>query len=768
MLRKVIPVLWYPWPFDEYEYEYEYPSTPFRDGVYYPFIPNGIHPSAGTPSLLNAPPTHFPAPSMTSSCVKPTIIPFRFRPKLERVDWRRINAVDISQVVNNLDVDALQELISSVTFCCLDGELCQRCRSPVDPALVKLLQLAQLTVEWLLHCQEFLTLSLRAAEEQLEKSGKDREELLVSHGRESSLLVTQMKKQGERMKEMTAELKQRKKIICNQQSMLASSSCLIVQKCHHCDKSFLNPSFLQSHLRRRHPGEYSKHKLASQEEMHVDDELMDDLKQEINSLKEQIAQQQQALQAKAAQEKEQQSIQKELQKELDRFRAEETARMDRKIEDSRDGIRREIELLCTRNIQAMNVPLQSVELIVRWAIHNLSHHLFQDINQNQMVNHEEMKLKKQERKWKSRLQELKVHHEAEKSHLQDELSKMQLSESKQKENIQQLKEEMVSKLQEKDELIKFQLEQIKKLSNTKEVQVPELINVIQKPVENKGRQVNRKKLRQEQEEIVLKRLENLGVKHPCRGIKHSELRTILARQQSTWEGFADWVGHEDSNSAPEPQTRSWGLVQGQPLSCTLPTHTVQVSAPSLPKTLQPSPSLQIGAQPKSPPSNTKVRMRVYTNRIPPFSSDDESEDRYLNMDVHYPKHEKEKGPDSGLYQGSPVKLPTCPNNLIKMRSHPGSFSSIQPHLSATGSGEESEEDKYEDEDTDEDGEEEEKMDDDYAEDSSDISKDMDSVQLTYVEDLSQSRLGKDAEIHDQQAKLDAAERKLASCFRADD
>ncbi|XP_053710745.1 cilium assembly protein DZIP1-like isoform X1 [Synchiropus splendidus] len=736
---------------------------PFLDGVYYPFVPKGT--PAGAPSLINAPLSHFPAPSMTPSCGKSTIIPFRFRPKLERVDWRRINAVDISQVVNNLDVDALQELISSVTFCCLDGELCQRCRSPVDPALVKLLQLAQLTVEWLLHCQEFLTLSLRAAEEQLEKSSKDREELLVSHGRESNLLVSQMKKQEERMKEMTAELKQRKKIICNQQSMLASSSCLIVQKCHHCDKSFLNPSFLQSHLRRRHPGEYSKHKLTSHEETHIDDEQMENLKQEIHSLKEQIAQQQQALQAKAAQEKEQQSIQKELQNELDRFRAEEMARMDRKIEDSRDGIRREIELLCTRNIQAMNVLLQSVGLTVRRAVYSLSHHLFQDINQNQMVNHEETKLKKQERKWKSRLQELKVHHEAEKSHLLDELSRMQLSESKHKENIQQLKEEMVTKLQEKDEIIKFQLEQIKKLSNTKEVQVPELINITQKPLENKGRQVNRKKLRQEQEEIVLKRLENLGVKHPCRGIKHSELRSILARHQPTWEGFANWVGGEDSNAAPEPQSRAWGLVQGQPLSCTVPA---QVSTPPLPKTVPPSPSLQTGPPPKTPPSNTKVRMRVYTNRIPPFSSDDESEDKYLNMDVHYPKPEKEKEPDTGLYHGSPAKLPTCPNNVIKMGSPPCSLSSIQPHLSATGTGEESEDDKYDDEDTDEDGEEEERMDDDYAEDSSDVSKDTDSVQLTYVEDLNQCRLGKDADIHDQQAKLDAAERKLASCFRGDD
>lgn len=126
------------------------------------------------------------------------------------MDWRRINAVDIELVVSQLDVDALQEHISTVTFCSLDGERCQRCQSPVDPALVKLLRLAQLTVEWLLHCQEFLTLNLHAAEERLAAAGKEREQLLA-----------QQKKQEEKVKALTAELKQRRKVIRTQQSMLA-------------------------------------------------------------------------------------------------------------------------------------------------------------------------------------------------------------------------------------------------------------------------------------------------------------------------------------------------------------------------------------------------------------------------------------------------------------------------------------------------------------------------------------------------------------------
>lgn len=192
---------------------------PFHDGAYYPYTgeTQGTHSSAGIPSLLNSPLSqHSAAPGMTpssgasASASTIAILPFKFRPRRESVDWRRINAVDVDQVVSQLDVDALQEHVAGVTFCSLDGERCQRCQSPVDPALVKLLRLAQLTVEWLLHCQEFLAGNLRAAEERVAAGGRERERLLV-----------QQRKQEEREKALTAELKQRKKVIRTQQSMLS-------------------------------------------------------------------------------------------------------------------------------------------------------------------------------------------------------------------------------------------------------------------------------------------------------------------------------------------------------------------------------------------------------------------------------------------------------------------------------------------------------------------------------------------------------------------
>ncbi|XP_028293821.1 zinc finger protein Dzip1-like [Gouania willdenowi] len=57
---------------------------------------------------------------------------FKFHLRWESVDWRRIIAVD---------VDMLQEHISMVTFCSLEGGCYLRCRNPIDPSLVKLLRL---------------------------------------------------------------------------------------------------------------------------------------------------------------------------------------------------------------------------------------------------------------------------------------------------------------------------------------------------------------------------------------------------------------------------------------------------------------------------------------------------------------------------------------------------------------------------------------------------------------------------------------------------
>ncbi|XP_022065084.2 cilium assembly protein DZIP1 isoform X3 [Acanthochromis polyacanthus] len=694
---------------------------PFHDRVYYPYTSDtqGTHSSAGIPSLLNSPLSQqsangHAASGMTPSSGASAVLPFKFRPRRESVDWRRINAVDIDLVVSQLDVDALQEHIGTVTFCSLDGERCQRCQNPVDPALVKLLQLAQLTVEWLLHCQEFLTVNLRAAEERLSAAGGEREKLLA-----------QQKKQEEKMKALTAELKQRKKVIRTQQSLLAPRII----------------SSQKNHMQRRHPDEYDVQLRSDSEKK----SQMDSLKLEISGLKEQIVQQQQALAAKVAQEKEQQSMHKDLLRELDRFKAEEMARMDRKIEDSRDGMRKEMEFLYNRNIQALNEVNQNQTAKQEKSVSPVQPQPERDVDiykemQIQAIQKLEHQIKKQDKKWESRLQDINAQHESEKNQWLNELSRVQSSLSEQQERSQKMQQEMSRRLQEKEQTIRAQREQMRTISThppPKVVESPVIVSapapepkqkrvVLEEPVSalkldpiqelseeekesssiserkpvekkpepapEKKQRVNssalkrnpniKKEMRPELEQAVLKKLEKLGIKPDQKGLKNKELTSILAKVHSSRESFAKdkadyWLHREEitsaveqklggerrgSDPAPQPQIRSRNtvqVVQIRPRSSSLPSRASQVvSGVKQPKTPQPAPRTRTTTtQPKTSTPNAKTALKVLTSKTPPFSSDEDSEEEDTDMEEELPLTlPKGKSPQPRLNQAAPVQI----------------------------------------------------------------------------------------------------------------
>ncbi|XP_034533809.1 zinc finger protein Dzip1 isoform X2 [Notolabrus celidotus] len=661
---------------------------------------------------------------MTPSSGASAVLPFKFRPRRESVDWRRINAVDVDFVVSQLDVDALQDHISTVTFCTLEGERCQRCQSPVDPALVKLLRLAQLTVEWLLHCQEFLSLSLRAAEERLSAAGGERERLLA-----------QQKKQEEKVKELSGELKQRKKVIRTQQSLLAPR-IMSSHKCTECDKSFMNSSFLQNHLQRRHPDEYENQLRSDSEKK----SQIDSLKYEISGLKEQIVQQQQTLQAKAAEEKEQQSLHKDLQRELDRFKSEEMARMDRKIEDSRDGMRREMEFLYTRNIQALNEANQNHTARQEKAASPVHSQLERDVDnykemQTLAIQKLEHQLKKQDKKWESRLQEIKVQHESEKNQLLNELNRTQSSVSEQNERSQRQQQDMNRRLQEKEQTIRAQREQIRNISSnppTKVVEVPVIVTAPppepkpkrvvldsssspeRRPVERKPEPVPEKKpraaasallkrntsmnkdMRPNMEEAVIRRLEGLGVKPDQSGLRGKDLNSLLAKAHTSREDYAKgkpdfWRQREEiassvekklggqrrgSDPAPEAKTRSRQSVQVlqiRPRSSSLPSRATKVQcgpAVKQPKTPQPAPRTKTTVQPQTSTPNTKATPRSFPSKTPPFSSDEESEEEDTDLDLEEEQPQKLQSRKSPQPRLNPVQIRSSKASAVQPRQPP--------------------------------------------------------------------------------------------------
>ncbi|XP_014906065.1 cilium assembly protein DZIP1 isoform X3 [Poecilia latipinna] len=650
---------------------------PFHDGVYYPYSSDaqGTHSSVGIPSLLNSPLSQHSAPGMAPAA-------FKFRPRRESVDWRRINAVDVDLVASQLDVDALQEHIGTVTFCSLDGERCQRCQSPVDPALVKLLRLAQLSVEWLLHCQEVLSANLRGAEERLVAAAGEREQLLALH-----------RKQEERAKALMGELKQRKKVIRTQQSLLAPR-IMSSHKCLHCDKSFLNSSFLQNHMQRRHPDQHQSQLQSDSEKK----SQIDSLKMEISSLKDQITQQQQDLQAKIAQEKEQQSMHKELLRELERFKAEEMARMDRKLEDSRDGMRREMEFLYNRNIQALTEANQTQTAKQDNPSSPVNSQAQQDAYKDmqlQAIHKLEQQMKKQDKKWESRIKEIKAQHESEKNQLLNELSRMQSSVAEHQEQSRRLQQEMDRRLQEKAQTIKAQREQMRTISISPPTKVQEIPVAASAPVpEPKPKKFSqdssisekrplsgkhateppkkpkvtasavkknpsiKKEMRSELERSLTKKLESLGVKPNQKGLTNKELASLLAKMRlkqeavaktmpdywRCWEEIASMVqqklgGPRRGSEAAPRSKQPHQVMQVRPRSSSLPSRASQAVPPATvtqPKTPQPAPRTKGFMQPKTSTPNMKPILKSSTSKTPPFSSDEDSDDSKSDLEEEPP------------------------------------------------------------------------------------------------------------------------------------
>ncbi|NXN20509.1 DZI1L protein, partial [Nycticryphes semicollaris] len=149
-----------------------------------------------------------PGPSLGLTI--PAHIPsFRFQPRRLPVDWRRFGAVDVEQVAREVDLAALQDHIAAVTFCDLDGERCPHCGQLADPILLKVLRMAQLSIEYLLHCQESLGTSLALHAQQLEDA-------------HAELACTQQRaaEQAAQLRGVKEESRRWKKLLATQQILL--------------------------------------------------------------------------------------------------------------------------------------------------------------------------------------------------------------------------------------------------------------------------------------------------------------------------------------------------------------------------------------------------------------------------------------------------------------------------------------------------------------------------------------------------------------------
>ncbi|XP_052561846.1 cilium assembly protein DZIP1 isoform X5 [Tympanuchus pallidicinctus] len=385
---------------------------------------------------------------------------FQFRGRHEGPDWRRLSAVDVGRVWREGDVAALQEHLEHVTFCSAERERCPHCQGPADPLLLKLLRLAQLCTEYLLHSQEYLSAQLSSLEEALRAAQAQRDRL-----------AEEVAQRAQEVKGLKEECRRRKKMISTQQMMLEARASY--HQCQFCEKAFMNYSFLQGHMLRRHPEECQ---IAEQKRKAKTDKLQDEiekLKEQLQLTKSQLEAEQQANMVRFSKECEQQkSKEEEILQSFHKWKEEEKAKLADEIEKVKDMFMKELKELSSRNStlenQLLTLQTSSMQKSNLGTLKD-SHEFMEEKPQSTQDYHKVVKLlEKQESKWTSRIQALRQDHETEKSLLLSQIEKLKSSvrEDLNKNNTfyKRRIEELGERLQEQNDLIITQKKQIKELS----------------------------------------------------------------------------------------------------------------------------------------------------------------------------------------------------------------------------------------------------------------------------------------------------------------
>ncbi|KAM9279266.1 LOW QUALITY PROTEIN: cilium assembly protein DZIP1L [Morus bassanus] len=283
-------------------------NMPFSADIYHP-----LHqPMPGAVGMLGA------SPGLTI----PVDIPrFYFQPRRVRVDWHRFSAIDVERVAREVDVATLQEHITCVTFCNLDAERCPHCGQPADPVLLKVLRMAQLSIEYLLHCQECLGTSLAMHAQRLQAAYAE----LACTQQQAAERVAQLQGAKE-------ESRRWKKLIAMQQLLLQAGPNAYC-KCHLCDKAFMNESLLQAHVQRRH-AEATKAERQMKQVEQMEDEV-EELKAKLREMQQQLEAEREEEKLRRGQETERARHQEEGRRDLERWKEEERTKLHKEI----DGLR---------------------------------------------------------------------------------------------------------------------------------------------------------------------------------------------------------------------------------------------------------------------------------------------------------------------------------------------------------------------------------------------------------------------------------------------
>lgn len=176
--------------------------------------------------------------------------PFYFQQRNGKLDMRAIGRVDLDRVIREVDVDCLQMHLENLTF----SDICEDdLRLYSDDCFLKLFQLSQMTLEYLLSVQDTLASGL---EDMAARYAHLQRELLLARDKQS--------RGEEHVKTLRREVRQKRRTIAKYEQLLTSMPPAPVEgksleresttrtACTVCGKLFKNDTFLQQHEKRKH------------------------------------------------------------------------------------------------------------------------------------------------------------------------------------------------------------------------------------------------------------------------------------------------------------------------------------------------------------------------------------------------------------------------------------------------------------------------------------------------------------------------------------
>ncbi|KAL2730828.1 zinc finger protein Dzip1 [Vespula squamosa] len=151
------------------------------------------------------------------------------------IDWNHIGSIDIDRLIIERDFITVDENINNVINYNLKNEYDLKI---LDSNFVKVFRLAQLAVEYLLYCKQYLDQSVIILKDELKSKIEDNHKLRKE--------ITTLE---EIIKNLKDKAKERNRVI---ETKIGDSNGEI-HKCPHCPKSFISTTFIKAHIARRHP-----------------------------------------------------------------------------------------------------------------------------------------------------------------------------------------------------------------------------------------------------------------------------------------------------------------------------------------------------------------------------------------------------------------------------------------------------------------------------------------------------------------------------------